>query len=253
MSSQKWKRKRSLESSIGRVSSIEEVNDADRYRFDAEFAPDCDALARQLISAIHGIGRNEPSSSILRLSTHLDEQNPDEQTLLTLWPTADLGDINQQQVFAVTSKNPRRISKYPEFCLFVVDKSSITDMVQSGKTPKSVAEWWLQTRRLRAKPGKLAQRGGWNNTDVKARDGNLSDMLTKLLGHIENSMKSSSQCDTQSANGRSSRPLWSQGDVKFPSTSRSSKRTRECIWIGDDDEKRGEASSLNTSHKRRRP
>jgi hypothetical protein len=186
------------------VPSVEDLNVGRRYRFDTAVVPDNRAQAREFVSSIynlHKIGRSEPSSSIFRLSSRLDEQTPNGHMLPTMWPTANLGDVSQQKCFAITSKNPSNISEYPEFCLFITDRSSM----DSDQVRNTLTEWSLQTRRLDSKPG---WGRGWNNTDVKAQDTNTLPRITELRDHIQESLKSWALRDTQSANGHNSQRIW---------------------------------------------
>lgn len=187
------------------VPSIEEVNVGLRYRFDTALVPDNRAQAREFVSSIynlHKIGRSEPSSSIFRLSSRMDKQNPNEATLLSMWPTTDFGDVSQQKAFAITSKNPSNITKYPEFCLFLTADPSTMDNDQLLDT---LTEGPLQTRRLDSKPG---WGRGWNNTDVKAQDANIDQRMTELRNHIQDIMKSFALRNTQSVNGCNSQKTW---------------------------------------------
>ena len=170
------------------VESAERIPDAIKYRLDAAVMPDSHAYARGLVSSIynlHKIGRNEPSSSILRISTRLDKQIRMQKSIPEcLWPfpqSSATSDDQQQAIIFVTSKNRGNVPQYAELCLFLVDMSRIDDIINQNSLEEFSTACTFQASRMDTKPGWGA---GWNRTDVQMNDTDFLDDKTKFLSHL---------------------------------------------------------------------
>lgn len=180
-----------------------------KYRFDAAIMADRQALAREFVSSIynlHKIGRNEPSTSILRISTRLDDQEPNPPKTNNIWPRSkELGYLEQRRLFFIVSKNPNNVSHYAELCVFLKDESALEEIYQAHPSLSPNLQWHFQSRRLDSKPG---WGRGWNNADIKVRDENFAQMFTSFYSHLEKSALFSSQKTQQVSEHQSSREVW---------------------------------------------
>jgi len=194
------------------AASIEEKRDGTRYRFDAALGPDQNGYAREFVCQIynqHKVGRNEPSMSIFRVSSRIDIQN-EEQTLESLWPKTDVNELPRDKIIAVVSNNPSNRQKYPEFCLFTMDDSSLDKVLDSNLDSGSVARPCLRARRLDVIPGWTR---GWNDAALDCRDEYISDKVTKLLDQVKHTKASLENGETRDDVGRSSRQQWKTKDT----------------------------------------
>ena len=170
------------------VKSAEKVNGNTVYRFDTAIMPDPFASSRGLVSSIynlHKIGRNEPSSSLLRISNRLDKQKrPTESALEAMWPSLEAKDVltdRENNLIFVTSKNPSNLPNYAELCLFLLDALRVNELVDQDIQGQSRSTVQFQAMRMDTKPG---WGGGWNRTNIQAYDDAFEDNKRKLLGHL---------------------------------------------------------------------
>jgi len=170
--------------------SAERVPGNIRYRFDAAVMPDSQALNRGLVSSIynlHKIGRAEPSSSILRVSSRLDQQNLSDQPSLngSMWPGLDpavvLGNQEQEVVF-VTSKTPGNVPQHSEFCIFLMDIKNLDHILDQNKPeePETISKF--QAMRMDSKPG---WGSGWNRSDVQKEDLDFFDNKRRFMSYLQ--------------------------------------------------------------------
>jgi hypothetical protein len=189
-------KKKDIETPMMWATSIEERDGGTHYRFDAAFGPDNNGNAREFVLRVynlHRIGRNEPSSSILRLSSRLDDQSNNEQ-IENLWPDPDVKELPDDKIVAIISKNPSNISAYPEFCLFVMDDSSIEHIMDSNLDQELVAKPYLRARRQDAKPGWTR---GWNDAVLAYQAENGFGKVINLFNHVKDTSNSFGQDDIQ--------------------------------------------------------
>jgi hypothetical protein len=170
------------------ITSAEKISGDMEYRFDAAIMPDNHAYARGFVSQIynlHKIGRNEPSSSILRISSRVDQQmRPDKTAMRSMWPGLDLSAAlrdQEQHIIFVTSKNPSNVTQYAEFCLFLTDVSRMNTFIDSDKLEQENTTCKLQAMRMDTKQG---WGGGWNKADMFIHDADFQENKKKLLGHL---------------------------------------------------------------------
>jgi hypothetical protein len=169
------------------LASVEDIPGNIKYQFDAAIMPDSQAYTRGFISSIynpHKIGRNEPSSSILRISDRLDEQTrPIDFTTKSVWPALDLSAASigtQQDVIFVASMNPGNVSQYAELCCFLMDTPGMKNFIdQETLEQPNMAS--LYTMRMDTKPG---WGGGWNRANLQMHDVNFEENKQRLLNHF---------------------------------------------------------------------
>jgi hypothetical protein len=178
--------------------------------------PDCHAYAREFVSLIykiHKVERKESSSSFLQLSTRLDEQinseGEEQNQSPNLWPTLRTEQTNPQMFVPVHSQNPSAVSGHPELCIFMTEDLPIGHVIRLNKDSRLVPEWCFQARRHDLKPG-WGQ--GWNKTDTKANDENLSDKISGLLSLCQVSRSLIGPVDSQSTKGKGPERPWKPRD-----------------------------------------
>ena len=186
------------------VTSIERIENGVRYRFDASLKPDNQARAREFVSSIYSkykVGRNEPSTSLLRISSRIDEQDPNTQTMDSLWNLGTMA--NQEKIIAVISRNPRNRAIYAEMCLFVTDTSTVEDIIEPGEKVSSECEYQFFARRLGSETG---WGRGWNFRDMIFQDVNFPWRFKMFLDHLKSSLSNQGNEDQS----RGPRRSWKQ-------------------------------------------
>jgi hypothetical protein len=170
------------------VKSTENISGSVKYRFDAAIMPDSLPYARRFVSLIynlHKIGRNEPSSSILRISNRLDlQRRPNEGTSDSMWPCPDLPATlsdHEEGIIYVTSKTPTNVPQYAELCIFVMDASKITGIVDQNELEQPSNAFAFQAMRMDTKPG---WGSGWNRSDVQTSDAGFLENKKRFLNHL---------------------------------------------------------------------
>jgi hypothetical protein len=177
----------SREQSTWWLASVEEIPGNIKYRFDAAIMPEPQAYTREFVLSVYNlpnIGRNEPLSSLLRISNRLDEQiRPTAMTKKSMWPALDLSATSigiQQDVIFVASRNPSKVSEYAELCCFLVDTPGMKNFIDQDKLEQpDMAS--LYTMRVDTKPG---WGGGWNSVDLQIHDVNFEEKKQNLLSHL---------------------------------------------------------------------
>jgi hypothetical protein len=172
-----------------RVPSIEKLPGSTKYRFDTAVLPDSQAHTRGFISSVYNlykIGRNEPSSSILRISNRTDYQKQcPEGALESMWPTlssSTSSSYQRQDTIFVGSKSPSNAPQYPELCLFLIDASRAIDLVDWDKVEQSNTTGNFQAMRVDTKPG---WGGGWNRNDLQNCDKDFLDNKIRLINYLK--------------------------------------------------------------------
>lgn len=156
-----------------------------------EMLPDSYTVARELVCSIynlHKIGRNEPSSSILRISSKLvlQEQLADS-SMKSIWPGPDLSAIlskRAQNAIFVTSNSPSNGPQILELCIFVMDVSQIQGLTEKLTPIQPHTPCRFQTTRVSSKSGWV---GGWNKTDMQMHDADFLDNKNKFLTYLKRS------------------------------------------------------------------
>lgn len=177
-----------VEKNTWRVTSIEKLPDRTKYRFDTAVLPDSQAHTRGFVSSIYNlykIGRNEPSSSILRISNRLDHKQPREDALESMWPSlssATTSSYQGQDTIFVSSKTPSNLPQHAELCLFLMDASRTIDLVDWDKLEQSNITCNFQAMRVDTKPG---WGGGWNRSDLQNHDEDFLDNKKRLLDYLK--------------------------------------------------------------------
>lgn len=177
-----------VEKNTWRVTSIEKLPDSTKYRFDTAILPDSQAHTRGFVSSIYNlykIGRNEPSSSILRISNRLDHKQPREGALESMWPSlssATTSSYQGQDTIFVSSNTPSNVPQYAELCLFLMDASRTIDLVDWDKLEQSNTTCNFQAMRVDTKPG---WGGGWNRSDLQNHDEDFLDNKKRLLDYLK--------------------------------------------------------------------
>jgi hypothetical protein len=191
------------------ATAAESSSNAVKYRFDAAITADRHAHAREFVSSIynlHKIGRNEPSISILRISTRLDDQGRNPHPIESLWPPLPgLGNLAQKRWFFIVSKNPSNLSRYAELCLFVKDEFAILEIHEADPILEPSLQWQFQARRLDSKPG---WGRGWNNAEIKVQDDNFPNMFTLFGNHLRKSALFSEYNEKHGSDDQHSDGVW---------------------------------------------
>lgn len=172
-----------------RVASIEKLPGSTKYRFDTAILPDSQAHTRGFVSSIYNlykIGRNEPSSSILRISNRMDHyKQRREGALESMWPSlssATSSSYQGQDTIFVSSKSPSNVPQYAELCLFLMDATRNIDLVDWDKLEQSNTTCNFQAMRVDTKPG---WGGGWNRSDLQNHDEDFLDNKKRLLNYLK--------------------------------------------------------------------
>ncbi|OBT59599.1 hypothetical protein VE04_00034 [Pseudogymnoascus sp. 24MN13] len=170
------------------VPSVEKLPGRTKYRFDAAILPDSQAHTRGFVSSIYNlykIGRNEPSSSILRISNRIDHKQRREGALESMWPSlspAISSSYQGQDTIFVSSKSPSNVPQYAELCLFLMNASRTIDLVDWDKLEQSNTTCNFQAMRVDTKPG---WGGGWNRGDLQNHDQDFLDNKRRLLNYLK--------------------------------------------------------------------
>jgi hypothetical protein len=101
-----------------------------------------------------------------------------------MWPGLDLSTTltdQEQNIIFVTSKNPSNVHQYAELCLFLMDASSMNNVVDQDNPEQPSNACKFQAMRMDTKPGWGA---GWNRADVQMHDADFLDNKKKFLSHL---------------------------------------------------------------------
>jgi hypothetical protein len=202
------KKKSSSEQMIRWAVSTEKRGNETLYRFDAALLPDNHGSAREFVSrtySLHKIGRNEPSSSLLRISSHLDVQNDSEESFESMWLETDATEFTNNKLLAVLSKNPSNISGYPELCLFIMDSLSIREIMDSNFDPELVGGICLRARRLATEPGWTR---GWNDAISSSREDDLGVKVADLFSYLKNTQYTLDRNNNHGKDNQTAKRQW---------------------------------------------
>jgi hypothetical protein len=159
-----------------RVAVCERTVDGTKMRLDVVIKPVALSKARELVYFMyekHKVGRNEPSSSLFRISSRLDElglprqvaERPEVQHSPAFWPQTLPPETPGAPVLPKFSGHPTvvAISDEPgtetELCLFIMDPAIISDGLQQSKLLQSSPEWHFRVKRF---DGRSACSRVWN-------------------------------------------------------------------------------------------
>jgi len=176
-----------------RLVCVEERKDEVVHRLDVVMKPSRTPKARSLVFDLyrrHRVGRNEPSSSLFRISDYLDILGSPEQlgklrgvvTPITMWPGKAEFPGDGEQAFALVM--PTDSTKSPgqaDFCIFVMNPAAVQAGVEPDTLQQSTADWHFQAKRF----DRASARGGrvWNSADVVSND--QEAVAPKLAAYIQ--------------------------------------------------------------------
>ncbi|CZR61916.1 uncharacterized protein PAC_11813 [Phialocephala subalpina] len=172
------------------VSSEKLDNGLVKHRYDAAMVPNAQARTRQFVLNVynlHKIGRNESSSSILRVSSKFEEQRklrPGGTTMGSIWPRLFVSvspeNVDQNFVF-VTSKNPGNMTEYAKLCIFVLDASKWHTLPDQDELECPAPAYRFQAMRMDTKPG---WGSGCNKADVQIHEDEFWDHMRAMIQHL---------------------------------------------------------------------
>ena len=131
----------------------------------------------------HRVGRNEPSSPFLRVSSRWDEQKLDHQQnkrLPTPWTTYAVS--NSETAVLACSEDPKAESTILTRCIFLTDRSKLEHQLADLRSRKKMFPYYFLTDRLSVESGWDVY--AWNKT-YDWRKVNTWEPIRTFLKHIE--------------------------------------------------------------------
>ncbi|RYP00327.1 hypothetical protein DL766_007162 [Monosporascus sp. MC13-8B] len=182
-------RKRITSNDVRTVASVEETKEGITYRLDAAICPDLTGRTHDFVSTLyrrHKIGRQEPPSSVFRISSQLQKQGPLDCPPLA-WEDAlvaipELPDNEKREILFAVSKNPPSAVTLAELCIFVTDPIAITSSSLAERIANSISPWQFQVGRFDHQPGWPR---GRNKKDVIVREAGFSDSVESYLDSLK--------------------------------------------------------------------
>lgn len=173
------------------VTSVEELPEGTRHRFDASMAPDRNRKLREIVLLTykrHKIGRKEPNEPFLRVSALVDEEAP--TTTGGVWPELEHSLEDNDKAIWLRCACTTKLAGHTERCLWLIDGLPAT-----GESPMELVtnDWELAVTH---QDTETLSGPNWNGGQLKKERDSNTAAFEKFSAHISSVL--------QKRNGKSS-------------------------------------------------
>jgi hypothetical protein len=224
-----------------RFSSMDESDTRSGERPEGIALPGSYTKARELVYSLyerHKIGRNEPSSSLFRVSTNVIElelprevpKDPDLQKESS-WPNSlEFPDFRTREIIFATASD-HTTTEDANLCIFVLDPSVFEGGLQSDKLSQSKSDWSLRVKRIDKKPGSARS---WNNNKVINHAKDIVSKVEIFFDHLQNTEHLPDQCDNFSSS-HGSEQVWGPKKINTQWSVLTKQKSRSKTRMANED------------------